>query len=79
MSLLDEIYRLDRLEQLIRLQMTGSPNELSKKMQISKRTVFRLIDILKEIGCPIYFNKEKNSYCYEEPVKLIILKFEKNN
>ena len=77
MNLLDEIHRLDRLEQLIRLQMTGSPNELSEKMQISKRTVFRLIDILKEIGCPIYFNKEKNSYCYEEPVKLVILKFEK--
>lgn len=65
MNLLDEIERLERLDKLIRFQITGNRNELAEKMQVSIRTISRLIDILKEMGCPIYFNKYKNSYCYE--------------
>jgi predicted DNA-binding transcriptional regulator YafY len=80
MNLVDEMYKLDRLHQLIRLQNTDSTNKLAEKMQVSRRTALRLIDILKkEVGCPIYFNKYKNSYCYEYPIKLIIFKFEDNN
>ena len=76
MNLLDEIYRLEKLHQLIRVQNTGNSDELAEKMQVSRRTVFRLIDTLKEIGCPIYFNPYKNSYCYEYPIKLTIFKVE---
>ena len=80
MNLVDEMYRLDRLHQLIHFQNTGSINELAEKMQVSRRTALRLIGILKnEIGCPIYFNKYKNSYCYEYPIKLTIIKFENEN
>ena len=79
MNFFDEIQRLDRLHHLIRLQITGSSDELAKKMEVSRRTVFRLIDILKEIGCPVYFNKYKNSYCYEYPIKLNILELEEKN
>ena len=79
MNLLDEIRRLDRLHQLIRLQITGNPDELAGRMQVSRRTVFRLMEVLKEIGCPIYFNRFKNSYCYEYPITLTILKFEEKN
>ena len=76
MNLLDEIYRLERLDQLIRLQVTGNPDELAETMQVSRRTAFRLIDALKEMGCPIFFNAYKNSYCYEYPIKLVIFKVE---
>jgi len=79
MNFFDEIHRLDRLHHLIRLQITGSSDELAKKMEVSRRTVFRLINILKEIGCPVYFNKYKNSYCYEYPIKLNILELEEKN
>jgi len=79
MSLINEIHKLERLHQLVRRQATGSPKELAGKMQISRRTVFRMIDTLKEIGCPVYFNKEKNSYCYHYPIKLTFLKIENNN
>jgi len=76
MNLLDEIYRFERLDRLIRLESTGNSNELAEKFQVSRRTVLRLIKFLKERGCPIYFNRYKNSYCYEYPIKLIILKVE---
>lgn len=79
MNLLDEKYRLERLHQLICLQITGNPDELAETMQISRRTAFRLINVLKEIGCPIYFSQYMNSYCYEYPIKLIIFKVEEKN
>jgi len=63
---------------LIRVQTTGSTMELAKKIDVSERTAFRLIATLKDMGCPIYFNKHKNSYCYEYPIKLIFLKLEEN-
>ncbi|MDL2314630.1 HTH domain-containing protein [Bacteroidales bacterium OttesenSCG-928-C19] len=75
MSLIDDRLKLERLDQLIRLKATGSPEELADKMNTSKRTIFRTINDLKEIGCPIYFDKQKNSYCYQHPGKLMI-KFE---
>ena len=79
MNLIDEIHRLERLDRLIRLRMTGSPDELAEKIGVSRRTAIRLVGILKkEVGCPIYFNKYKNSYCYEYPIKLIILKLVEN-
>ena len=76
MDIIDELNRLDRVHNLIRVQTTGSAVELAEKIGVSERTAFRLIAILKNIGCPIYFNKFKNSYCYEYPVKLIFLKLE---
>jgi predicted transcriptional regulator len=75
MSFIDNKEKLERLDQLIRLKATGNLNELANKFDSSKRTISRTIKDLKEIGCPIYFSKELNSYCYEYPGKLII-KFE---
>lgn len=55
--------------------MTGSPHDLASKLNTSKRTIYRTINALKEIGCPIYFCRAYNSYCYKFAGKLII-KFE---
>ena len=75
MTFIDNKEKLERLDQLIRLKATGSPDELASRFNSSKRTICRTIKELKEIGCPIYFSKELNSYCYEYPGKLLI-KFE---
>lgn len=75
MNFIDNKEKLERLDQLIRLKSTGSLDELAKKFNTSKRTICRTIKDLKEIGCPIYFSKEFNSYCYKYSGKLLI-KFE---
>jgi len=56
---------LERIDQLNRLQATGTPKELASRLKITERTVYRIICQLKEIGLPIYFNKAIKSYCYE--------------
>ena len=72
MRLINDKNKLERLDQLIRLKATGSPEELAAKFNTTKRTIFRTINELKEIGVPIYFSQIDNSYCYAIKGKLII-------
>lgn len=58
--------QLKRIDQLIRMKATGTPQELAEKLSISERTIYRLIKQLKELGAPIYFDPIRNSYCYNQ-------------
>jgi biotin operon repressor len=77
MNIIDIKEELKRVDRLIRLKATGNPKELAEKLQISERHVYRIINQLKEIGCPVYFDKDRGSYCYSERGKLIF-KFSSN-
>lgn len=63
---------IERADQLIRLKATGTPEEFAGKLNISKRSMFRLINNLKEIGCPIIYNSHRRCYEYESEGKLLI-------
>jgi hypothetical protein len=56
---------LERVDQLIRLKATGCPKEFAEKLDVSVRKVYRLINDLKEIGCPIVYDSYIGSYKYE--------------
>ncbi len=71
MNIIDIKAKIDRLYILIKLKATGTPKELAKKLDITERTVYRIIKQLKEMGCPIYFDKARKSYCYEQQGNLI--------
>lgn len=77
MNIIDIKEELERVDRLIRLKATGSPKELAERLQISERHVYRIINQLKEIGCPVYFDKDRCSYCYSNEGKLIF-KFSNN-
>lgn len=58
--------RLSQLDSLIRVKGTGSPRHLSEKLGVSERTVFDYIDILKSLGAPISFCRERGTYYYTQ-------------
>lgn len=66
------INRIKALDQLIRLRATGNPKELSEKIGITERQMYKYIDNLKELGAKIKFEKTLNSYIYESNEELII-------
>jgi predicted DNA-binding transcriptional regulator YafY len=66
MAFIDTLHRLEKLDQLIRFQKTGTPKDLAKKMEISERTLYRDIEYLKILGGPIYYSEDEESYYYEE-------------
>lgn len=69
MKLVEQLNRLERIDQLIRLKATGSPKKLAKRMNISERTVYYLIDSLRDFGAEIKYCRDKASYYYCNEVK----------
>ena len=65
----EQLVHLDRLHNLIRLKATGTPRMLAKKMEVSRRTVFNLIKILRNFGAEIAYCRERETYYYETDIK----------
>jgi len=68
MTLTEKIRQMERVDALIQRKATGSPATLAARLGKSERYVYKLIKMMKNLGAPIYFNYEKNSYCYEGEV-----------
>ena len=62
--------RLKRLDGFIRRKGTGTPDDFAQRMNVSRATLFRLIDYFRSIGAKIAYDKERQTYCYEEPFEL---------
>jgi biotin operon repressor len=66
------LQRLQRIDALIRRQNTGSPKDLAEKLEISERQVYNCIEELKEMGLPISYYRNRQTYAYDENCKLNI-------
>ena len=58
--------KLAQLEKWIGQSKTGSPRDVAERLNISERTVRRLIDRLKQGKRSIIFCRKLNSYIEEE-------------
>ncbi|GHU62227.1 hypothetical protein FACS1894123_02820 [Bacteroidia bacterium] len=65
MKRLVDLVKLDRLDNFIRKQATGTPDKLAEKLKISRSNLFEFISFLRyEMFAPIRYSKEKESYVY---------------
>ena len=69
MNLKERLERIARLDQLIRLKATGKPADLAKRLGISERSVYELLNEMRHLGAQIEFNAGLNSYCYVQNVR----------
>ncbi|MDY0143916.1 MAG: hypothetical protein RBR97_18700 [Bacteroidales bacterium] len=68
-----EFLLIERLDQLIRLKATGNPANLAKKLNVTERQVYNIINKLKTTyNAPVIFDKDRNSYVYNESGRIII-------
>lgn len=65
MNFLDQLERLKRIHQLINRKATGTPQQLANRLALSESRIYQLLRLMKELDAPIYFDRERNSYCYE--------------
>ena len=61
-----------RIHFLIRKGRTGTPEELSKKIGIPIRTLYRYFEFLKELGAPVKFVRGKNTFVYQKSCRVDI-------
>ena len=58
--------RMEKLQWYIKRECTGSADELAKKIDISRRTLFYYLEILRDEGSDIKFSRIRNTFYYVE-------------
>lgn len=54
--------KLEELKMLIAANATGPPSQLAAKLNLSERTLLRMVQQLRDHGEEIRFNKSKKTY-----------------
>jgi biotin operon repressor len=72
MSLFKFLDRVKRIDALVRNKATGTPDELAKKLEISKSMLMLNLSELKKLGVPIEYSTLHRSYIYVTEYKLSI-------
>jgi len=72
MRFFEMLQKIERVDRLIRLKATGNATQLACRLNISERSTHRLLNTMKKMGAPIYYNYAKSSYCYNTEVEFKI-------
>ncbi len=81
MKIFETLRDIETIDQLIRLKATGSREQLAARLKKSPRTIHNLLEVMKDMGAPIFYCVHRRSYCYEYEVKLnvgFVIKKEEN-
>jgi len=70
-SIIEKNRMIERVHHLIKRRATGTPEELAKRLNLSKATVFRIVDTMKEMGAPITYNSILCHYEYSKNVDYV--------
>jgi hypothetical protein len=72
MSLLKYIERLQRMDLLISMMSTGTPEEFAGKMGIKRSTLFQCLQEMRELGLDIKYSSFRQSYYYADNKRIKI-------
>lgn len=70
MKLEQYLNKLEAIDQKIRLKATGSPEQFAESLGMSKASLHRYLDFLKDYGAPIFYDVYTKSYVYEYDVNI---------
>jgi len=66
MSFEQQTARIERLIRLIDSSNTGTAADLAKKLCVSRRTIFKDLEFLRNKGPQIIFKRSVNSFLFEK-------------
>lgn len=70
MILKEQIDLISRIDFFISHGATGPPDEFAKKLNISRRKLFKYLELLKEdFSAPISYSSLRQSYTYKKEVQ----------
>ena len=72
MKTLKQLERLRKAHILIKQSNTGPPAKFSKRLNISERELYRILEYLKEMDAKISFSRNTNSYHYINDFDLLV-------
>jgi len=75
MKFVEQIERLQYLDEMIRKKSTGPPERLAARLGISRSQLYNLISYLNDIGMDVKFSRRLNSFHYVCKEKEIEINF----
>ncbi|MDD3077939.1 MAG: HTH domain-containing protein [Paludibacter sp.] len=66
MNVFKDFTCLQRLHELVLLEKTGTPQQLAKRLGISRATLYVMIDQLKSIDMEIVYSRKTQTFCYKK-------------
>ena len=69
MKFMEYMQKLETIKYLSQHKQTGTPQQLASKLHISERTLRRMLEQLRDNGCPVIYNRFRYSYVVEEFLK----------
>ena len=67
-----QLNRLQQIDQLIRQKRTGNAKEFARKLGLSRRQVYYILEELKSMGLDIVYDRYIESYLYLRPYHFIV-------
>lgn len=72
MRFIEKLQVIERVDGLIRRKATGTADELSTKLGVSRRTVYEIINVMKKMDAPIDYCPNRKSFYYRYECDLSI-------
>ncbi len=69
MTFLEKLEVLERLDQLIQMKATGSPEELAGRLDLSRSTIYELLECLKYRGAEIEYSRSRRTFYYVDETR----------
>ncbi|CAN5411260.1 hypothetical protein BH10BAC1_BH10BAC1_13150 [soil metagenome] len=54
--------KINRIQDLAKRNATGTPKDLAKRINVSERTLYRLVQNIKDQGVPLEYCRKLNAY-----------------
>ena len=72
MKAIQQLERLKRMNEMIKTKSTGTPENICNKLSISRRQLFKDLEIFKDMGAEIAYSKIRETYFYRNGHELEI-------
>ena len=72
MKTFKQLERVRRAHKFIQQGNTGSPAEFARRLHVSERELYRILEYLREIDAEIAFSRHSNTYYYSEDFELYV-------
>jgi len=64
LEFLQKVQVIERVDRLIKLKSTGTAEDLSKRLCISRRSVYNIIELMRNMGAPVEYCLIRRTYYY---------------
>lgn len=70
---LNKMRKVVRLHEMILRQEPGDSYDIAKRLNVSRRHVFNLLEVLREMGATIAYVRQTHTYYYVEPFYMSVI------